>query len=211
MFFKRAESQLFERVLNGFCFGFWGGEFDEDGGVFANDDGGEHLVVGARGFGAAEGRAIEVGAGGGEEDNLGAVDGLFFTFDLWGAFELADPAVDVGIDGAALAGAEVVEDGFERVALFRWMFDGGFAHHAGVLGFFPRGRQGEIEFADGDFGGGVGLAESWQEEGCGSEERECGCEFHDFVFVGMVVLLKEKRWSSRLRGLTTVLGELEGD
>ena len=147
------------KAFEGFGDGVFGaGEFDEDVGISAGDDGTEHGVVRPRGFGAAEGWAVEVGAVGDDEGDFFVAGREFFAFGGGLTFELAKPAGDVGFDIAALACAEVVKDGFEGfVRSFDGVMKDGSAHGAGAFYAFPGGWgfEGEI----GDFDGLIGLAD----------------------------------------------------
>lgn len=158
---------------------FGTGKFDEDTGLFADDDGTEKSVVGAGCLGRAHGSAVEVGAGGGDEHDLGAAEFNLLLLDLGLAVELADPAIDVGIDAAALA-AEVVELGFQGSASFNGVIEDGLGHHAGVLALGPRLGEGKGELADGEFGG-LFSADAEREES-DDGEGEDGAGFHRVVW-----------------------------
>jgi len=128
------------------------GELDEHVGITGGDDRTEEGVVGAWGFGAAEGRTVEVGAVGDDEGDFFASGGKFFALGGRSAFELAEPAGDVGFGIASLSGTEVVEHSFEGfLGAVYGELEGAGAHGAGGGDDFPGG--GGFEGEVGDFQG----------------------------------------------------------
>ena len=77
---ERARGEGLEGVHGLGDIGFGAGEFDEDVGIASGDDCAEEGVVGARGFGATEGWAVEVSAVSDNEGDFFIACREFFAF-----------------------------------------------------------------------------------------------------------------------------------
>jgi hypothetical protein len=156
MFFLEGVDHLLEPgLVGGHGFGR-AGEFDKDvaGGSF--DDGAQQAVVFFDGFGGFHGTAhAGVIAGGVDGGDGQSVDGSLGDFGVGGAAggreDLGLPAVEIGLDGSALAGAEEVNDALGAGGVAGEGRDqiGGGAHGAGSPIVFPAGGWGPFKSGDG--------------------------------------------------------------